>query len=317
VIHVAHLTKYFGRTAAVDNVSFDVKKGEVVGFLGPNGAGKTTTMRIIAGFLPASGGTVRIAGHDVFSDSLEVRRRIGYLPETVPLYPEMRVSEYLRYRGHLKGLRGAKLRERLGVVLACCELEEATRAIIGHLSKGYRQRVGLADSLLHDPQLLILDEPTIGLDPNQIRHTRSLIKELGQRHTIFLSSHILSEVEMVCQRVLIIDRGRIVASDATANLVGLVKGNPHVVLEVQGPPDQVSARLSEVRGVVRVVCAPVGGWQQATCECAKGLDLRVDLAAVAAANRWTLRELRMEKRHLEDFFVEITAGPAEASGEKK
>ena len=202
---------------AVDDVSFEVARGEIVGFLGPNGAGKTTTMRILACYLPATGGAVNVAGYDVFRDSIEVRRRIGYLPENVPLYPEMRVDEYLNYRARLKGVPPKKRRKRVDEVKGLCGLKDVGRRIIGQLSKGFRQRVGLAESMVHDPDLLILDEPTIGLDPNQIRQVRELIKGLAPRHTILISTHILPEVEMTCQRVLIIHRGRIVASDTRSN----------------------------------------------------------------------------------------------------
>jgi ABC-2 type transport system ATP-binding protein len=309
MIEVSNLTRCYGRTIAVDNLSFQVARGEIVGFLGPNGAGKTTTLRILSGYLPATGGHVRVAGFDVLRDSLEVRRRIGYLPETVPLYTEMRVSEFLRYRGRLKGLRGNKLRERMDVVAAACGLDESRRQIIGRLSKGYRQRVGLADSLLHEPELLILDEPTIGLDPNQIRHIRELIKGLRQTHTILLSSHILSEVEMICQRVLIINKGRIVASDLTENLVGILKGNPQVIMEVQGALETILPVLQKVPGVRRLTGKTAGDWHHITCECEKGSDVRPDLFRAAASQRWPVRELRAERRHLEDVFVELTAEP--------
>ncbi|MFH0880059.1 MAG: ATP-binding cassette domain-containing protein [Lentisphaerota bacterium] len=235
MIKVSHLTKKYAGCLAVDNISFQVSRGETVGFLGPNGAGKSTTMRILSCFQPASGGSVTVAGFDVLTQSLEVRRKIGYLPENVPLYPEMRVDEYLRYRARLKGLPGRKIRLRCDAVKSLCGLEEVGRRIIGHLSKGFRQRVGLADCLIHEPELLILDEPTIGLDPNQIRQVRTLIHDLAQDHTILLSTHILSEVEMTCQRVLIINEGRIAASDSPENLRSLLQGTVQVVAEMRGP----------------------------------------------------------------------------------
>jgi ABC-2 type transport system ATP-binding protein len=309
VIQVTNLTKYFGRTAAVDNISFEVAKGEIVGFLGPNGAGKTTTMRILAGFMPATGGTSKVAGFDVYSQSLDVRRRIGYLPESVAFYPEMRVEEYLRYRGRIKGVRGRRLRQRLAEVLESCGLSEVRRSVIGRLSKGYRQRLGLADALIHEPELLILDEPTIGLDPNQIRHVRNLIRGLGQRHTILLSSHILSEIEMTCERVMIIKRGRIVASDTTENLLNLMKGKPEIQLEVQGPSGIIESRLMAIDGMEKVTMRPSGDWVAVTCICRTGADLRQRVFETAAADGWKLRELRMERRNLEDVFVEITAEP--------
>src|SRR5438874_9614112 len=218
MIVVEHLTKYYGEYPAVRDVSFQVPKGRVVGFLGPNGAGKSTTMRILAGFLTATGGRARIAGHDVFADPIAVRRNIGYMPESCPLYPELRVSEYLRFRAGLKGLGWSARRKRIDYVVERCWLAEVRRQLIGTLSKGYRQRVGLADTLLADPPVLILDEPTAGLDPRQIIETRKLIRELGRQHTLLLSTHILSEVEMNCEGIIIIDRGRVVAAGELADL---------------------------------------------------------------------------------------------------
>lgn len=312
MIQAVELTKIFGRTRAVDNLSFEVAQGEIVGFLGPNGAGKTTTMRMLTGYLSATGGTVRIGGMDVFSDSLQVRRQIGYLPENVAFYPEMRVVEYLRYRGRLKDVHGRRLRKRLESVIESCGLGDVRRTVIGRLSKGYRQRLALADCLIHEPPLLILDEPTIGLDPNQIRHVRNLIRGLGKRQTILLSSHILSEVEAVCERVLILNKGRIVAADRTENLVGLMRGRARIELEVKAPPAAVQACLAGIAGVERVSVREAGEWLNLSCECGAGLDLREAMHAVILANRWALRELRMEKRNLEDVFVEITAGQASA-----
>jgi ABC-2 type transport system ATP-binding protein len=218
VIHVSNLTKYYGDYAAVRNVSFDVPKGQVVGFLGPNGAGKSTTMRILAGYLTATSGRATIAGLDVFWQPVEVRRRIGYMPENCPLYPEMRVVEYLRFRAGIKGLHGGEAKKRVEYVLDRCWVREVRRQLIGTLSKGYRQRVGLADVLLNNPPVLILDEPTAGLDPGQIRETRKLIRELGQEHTILLSTHILSEVEVTCDQAIIIHRGQVVASGRLVDL---------------------------------------------------------------------------------------------------
>jgi ABC-2 type transport system ATP-binding protein len=218
VIRVSKLTKYFNDYAAIRDVTFEVERGQIVGFLGPNGAGKTTTMRILAGFLTATSGTAAIDGFDVFWRPLEVRRRIGYMPENCPLYPEMRVVEYLNFRAGIKGLHGGRRRQRLDYVLRRCWLNDVRRQLIGTLSKGYRQRVGLADALLADPPVLILDEPTAGLDPAQIRESRALIRELGQQHTILLSTHILPEVEMTCDRVIIINRGRVAAAGALEDM---------------------------------------------------------------------------------------------------
>jgi len=306
MIRAENLTKHFGRTVAVDGVSFEVARGEIVGFLGPNGAGKTTTMRILATFLPATAGTAIVAGFDVFRDSLEVRRRIGYLPETVPLYSEMRVSEYLVYRGRLKGLRGKALRQRMEEALDVCGLTTARRSVIGTLSKGFRQRVGLADALIHDPDVLILDEPTLGLDPQQIRQIRTLIKQLGERHTILLSSHILSEVQMICNRVLIIKAGRIVAADTTENLLSLLKGVTRVTVETQAPQDAAAAALRALPGITAVAIRQERDWNIVTCECAQGVDPRLEIFQLMAAKKWPTRELRLERRNLEDVFMEIT-----------
>ncbi len=315
MIRVSHLTKRFGRTTAVEDVSFEVGRGEIVGFLGPNGAGKTTTLRILCGYLPATGGTVHVADRDVLAESLEVRRRIGYLPENCPLYPEMRVDEYLSFRGKLKGLGHRKCRERLSEVKDLCGLQDTGRRIIGQLSKGYCQRVGLADVLMHDPDLLILDEPTIGLDPNQIRQVRELIKDLARRHTILLSTHILPEVEMACERVLIINKGRIVASDTPANLRNLMRGSSRVVVEICGPRDVAHEQLSALPHVQDVSSHEDGEWTRFELECSKDMDLRENVAELAARRRWKLRELTLETRSLEDVFVSLTHGDAEEEAE--
>lgn len=306
MIEVRNLTKRYGTKVALDNVSFDVSDGEIVGFLGPNGAGKTTTMRILSTFMPATGGSVRIGGLDVFEDSLEVRRRIGYLPESAPLYDDMRVGEFLSYRGSLKGLHGRKLRKRLHEILPVCGIEDVRDEVIRRLSKGYRQRVGLADALLHDPPLLILDEPTIGLDPNQIRQIREFIKHLGKRHTVLLSTHILSEVEMLCERVIIIQGGKIVAAERTAHLLALMQGGRRVILEVRGPAEAIVTKLQAVRGVRTVSQEPGGDWLRFVCVCESGVDIRPDVFALIAQEGWVLRELQAEKANLEDVFVELT-----------
>jgi ABC-2 type transport system ATP-binding protein len=306
MISVSNLTKRFGRTTAVDNLCFEVARGEIVGFLGPNGAGKTTTMRMLACYLPPTGGRVTLAGLDVLRDSLEVRQRIGYLPENAPVYDDMRVFEYLEYRGRLKGLYGSLLRARVDDVVIQCDLNEAYRAVIGRLSKGFRQRVGLADTLLHEPSVLILDEPTIGLDPNQIRRTRNLIRGLARRYTVLLSSHILHEVESMCERVLIMHRGRIVASDTTDNLVALVKGHAVTVAEMSGPHEDIVKRVQALPGIVRVQDDVEQGWTRLRIESRKGRDLRADLFHLASLNGWVLRELREERRNLEDVFIAVT-----------
>ena len=307
MIKVSNLTKCFGGVTAVDNISFEVGKGEIVGLLGPNGAGKTTTMRILSCFLPATGGEVTIAGMDVFTESREVRRKIGYLPENAPLYHDMRVNEYLTYRARLKGLRGKKLRSKLDEVTMQCELQDVWLRIIGQLSRGYMKRISLADSLVNDPDLLILDEPTIGLDPAQIRNIRSLIKRFAQKHTVVLSSHILPEVEMICERVLIINKGKIVASDTPANLVGLIKGNPRIAAEIYGPINDITLKIKAIPEVINVSSEPAGDWNKFSCECENGSDIRQQLFKMVTDNNWIMRELTSEKRKLEDFFMEITS----------
>src|SRR6266576_1096450 len=241
MIEVANLTKRYAGVTAVSNLSFTVARGEIVGLLGPNGAGKSTTMRILSCYLPATSGTVRVAGLDVFRESEEVRRRIGYMPENNPLHHEMRVREYLRFRARLKGLGGRRSRERVDTVMEQCSLADVSRRIIGQLSKGYRQRVGLADALVHDPELLILDEPTIGLDPHQIRTVRQLIKNLGGKRTVFISTHILPEAEMTCNRVLIMYEGRILAADTPENLQKFMASNGQVIAEIAAPTVELVA----------------------------------------------------------------------------
>lgn len=246
MIDVEHLTKYYGDYAAVRDVSFSVNEGQVVGFLGPNGAGKSTTMRILAGYLTATSGKVNIAGFDVFWNPVEVRRRIGYMPESCPLYPEMRVEEYLRFRAGLKGVYGSARRSRIDYVVRRCWLEDVRRQLIGTLSKGYRQRVGLADALVANPQLLILDEPTAGLDPAQIRETRTLIRELGKEHTVLLSTHILSEVTRTCDHVIIINKGQ-VALDRSLKGGDTAEQLEELFVRITGNEDDSPRRLAAIR----------------------------------------------------------------------
>ncbi len=306
MIEVAHLTKRYPGRVAVDDVSFRVNGGEIVGFLGPNGAGKSTTMRILAGYLPATGGTVRVAGYDVATDSTEVRRRIGYLPESCPLYGEMRVDEYLRFRARLKGVPRAKLKSRIGEVKERCGISDVGSRIIAHLSKGYRQRVGLAESLVHEPELLILDEPTIGLDPNQIRLVRSLITSLADKHTILLSTHILSEVEMTCRRVLIIDGGRIVASDTPDRLRRRMEGEATIAAEIRGPHSEIHAALRTLPGVSDVLLEGADSWARYTLRASREADVRTAIFELVASRGWALRELHQEAATLEDIFVNLT-----------
>jgi ABC-2 type transport system ATP-binding protein len=303
VIHVSSLTKYYGDYAAVRDVSFDVARGQVVGFLGPNGAGKTTTMRILAGYLTATSGRATIDGLDVFWQPVEVRRRIGYMPENCPLYPEMRVSEYLKFRAGIKGLHGFRARRRVGYVVRRCWLDDVRRQLVGTLSKGYRQRVALADALLADPPVLILDEPTAGLDPAQIRETRGLIRELGQQHTILLSTHILPEVEMTCDHVIIINRGEVAASGPLADLARRAGERGVLVAEVRGRLEAAAVRrLLEVDGVE---AEPAGDGTRLRIPTDDAGALAARLCIVAAEQGWAVRELRPQRQTLEDLFVRI------------
>ncbi|MBN1587603.1 MAG: ATP-binding cassette domain-containing protein [Candidatus Omnitrophica bacterium] len=307
MIHVSNLVKAFPRVTAVDSLSFDVSSQEVVGFLGPNGAGKTTTMRILTGYLPASAGEATICGHDVIKNSLEVRRHIGYLPESVPLYTDMRVREYLRYRAALKGVPRSKLREQLSSVSERCSLTEVYNRVIGQLSRGYRQRVGLADALLGSPEVLILDEPTVGLDPNQIRQVRSLIAELATEHTVLLSSHILPEVEAVCQRVLILNRGRLVAQGTPQELRERFKQAAPVRVEVRvADPVKAAEEMEAVPGVGAVTIESRGEYSVFRVFSESGEDVRGALFKLIVQRSWDLRDLHADQASLEEIFVEIT-----------
>ncbi|MBJ06847.1 MAG: ABC transporter [Verrucomicrobiaceae bacterium] len=307
MIKVDNLTKRFGRHLAVAGATFEVERGEVVGFLGPNGAGKTTTIRMLTGFLPPSSGLASIDGLEVTLQSVEVRRRIGYLPESVPLYPDMRVREYLRFRGRLKGLKGEVLRRRMTEVVERCGLGEVRRKMIKTLSKGYRQRVGLADALIHDPPLLILDEPTNGLDPNQIRSIRTLIKELGESHTILLSTHILSEVEMICDKIVIIDGGKILASDTPANLVSTMRSAGRITLEVQADPLEAGRSIAALEQVKKVNHEQSrDGWEEFAVLVESETDGRERLAMLSREEGWPLRTLHRHDATLEEVFVELT-----------
>jgi ABC-2 type transport system ATP-binding protein len=307
MIEVENFSKTYAGFRAVQNISFHVNKGEIVGFLGPNGAGKSTTMKVLAGYLPPTDGRITIAGFDVVNDSIEVRKRIGYMPENVPLYTDMRVNEFLRFRAELKRAPRRKIKERVAHVCDRCSLTDVQNKIIGTLSKGYRQRVGLADAMINDPALLILDEPTIGLDPNQIRAVRDLIKDLGKDHTILLSTHILSEVELTCNRVLVINRGKIEASDTPANLTKLVRGGGSVLLEVKAPAAQVISKIEALPQVEDVEVAPgEGEWTTAKVFGKPGADIREDIFGVVKQNNWALRELTRVKATLEEAFIELT-----------
>jgi ABC-2 type transport system ATP-binding protein len=306
MIKVENLTKRYAGHTAIKDLTFEVGRGEIVGFLGPNGAGKSTTMRILSSFLPPTSGRASIAGFDIFEQSLQARAHLGYMPENVPLYTEMRVTEYLNYRAALKGVPHRRIAERVGDVKELCGLKDVERKLIGTLSKGYRQRVGLADALVHEPDLLILDEPTSGLDPNQIRQVRELIKNLGKQHTILLSTHILPEVEMTCSRVIIINKGRIEASDTPENLLGEIRTAGGVVLEAKTGTDNATEELKKIAGVREVTAAADGEWQTFSLRVESGADVREEVFRLAADRRWSVRELTQRRATLEDVFVELT-----------
>jgi ABC-2 type transport system ATP-binding protein len=312
MIEVSNLTKRYAGNTAVADLSFTVARGEIVGLLGPNGAGKSTTMRILSCFTPATSGDARVAGLDVFADADEVRRRIGYMPENNPLYPDMRVREYLKFRARLKGLGRSRTRERVDAVIAQCGLAEVNKRIIGQLSKGYRQRVGLADALVHDPELIILDEPTIGLDPNQIRSVRQLIKQLGRRHTVLISSHILPEVEMTCNRVLIMREGRILAADSPENLQKTMGKNGQVIAEIAAPLEELKtcwARMPEIAHYN--IAAAEGEYHRCALTAAGGQDLRPLIFSLVRERGWKLRELSLLRHSLEDIYIRLTRPESE------
>jgi ABC-2 type transport system ATP-binding protein len=307
MIEVESLTNRFAGRLAVDDLTFGVKRGEIVGLLGPNGAGKSTTMRILSCFLPASSGTARVAGFDVFTQSEEVRRRIGYMPENNPLHKDMRVREYLKFRARLKGLGWKKSRSRVDLVMQRCGLTEVANRIIGQLSKGYQQRVGLADALVHDPELIILDEPTIGLDPNQIRAVRQLIKDLAKQHTVLISTHILPEVEMTCSRVLILGNGRILADDTPEQLQKLMSLTGQVLAEIAAPLAELKDCWEAIPEVEQHDVSPAGGeYFRCALTARAGCDLRPQVYALVTRRGWKLRELTRNRYSLEDIFVRLT-----------
>ena len=321
MITVQELTKRYARNTAVDHVSFEVQRGQIVGFLGPNGAGKTTTMRMLTCFMPPTSGTATVAGFDVLEQPLEVKKRIGYLPETPPLYPEMETSEYLTYVGKLKGLAGQDLRKRVDYVCERCSVVDVKHKLLGKLSKGYRQRVGLAQAIIHNPDVLILDEPTAGLDPKQINETRDLIKGLAGDHTIILSTHILPEVEQTCQQVVIINKGKLVTTDSVENLQKRARGAESMVIEVAGRNGALDA--TEVQSQLR----QIGGLSQVTLrqvrptgvtfeiEGQKGF-VRGDLARAVVQAGWDLNELRSSAMSLEEVFLQLTGTQANADPQK-
>ncbi len=314
MIKVQGLTKRYARTVAVDNISFDVAKGQIVGFLGPNGAGKTTTMRVLTCYLPPTAGTASVAGFDVLEDPLEVKKHIGYLPETPPLYPEMEVTEYLTFVGRLKGIGAAEVGRRVDEVTEKCAVGDVRAKLIGKLSKGYRQRVGLAQAIIHNPDVLVLDEPTAGLDPKQIIETRDLIRHLAGDHTIILSTHILSEVEHSCDRVVIINKGKLVATDSVENLTHRLRGAEAIALEIAAGSDplnpaEVQQRLEQVGGISRVVPREARDGRLAfEIESLQGRQVRGDLARAVVNAGWNLHELRAVGLSLEEIFLQLTGG---------
>src|SRR5213592_2231789 len=306
MIKVQNLTKKYAGQTAIQNLNFEVGRGEIMGFLGPNGAGKTTTMRILASFMPATSGRASIAGFDIFEQSLQARAHLGYMAEHVPLYNDMRVNEYLNYRAALKSIPHRRMSERFGDVKELCRFREVENKLIRALSKGFRQRVGLADALLHEPDLLILDEPTIGLDPNQIRQVRELIKNLGKQHTILLSTHILPEVEMTCTRVIIINKGRIEACDTPENLLGKIRQAGGVELEAKIGKDNGEEQLKKIPGVREVVTDTEADWKRFSLRVESGSDVREEVFRLAVERHWAVRELTQRRGTIEDVFVELT-----------
>jgi len=306
MIEVQNLTKAYADKTVVRDLTFSVVAGAFIGYLGPNGAGKTTTMRILTGYMPASSGKATVAGYDVFSQSLEVRKRTGYMPETVPLYMEMPVEAYLKFVARLKGLPSSRVPERLEYVLGVCHIDDVRQTLISKLSKGYRQRVGIAQALIHDPDVLILDEPTAGLDPKQINETRQLIKGLGGKHTVILSTHILPEVSMTCGRVVIINNGQLAAEDTPENLTKRLQGHDRVQLEARAPKQDLLTALKAVPGVTHVSAEDVDGHIRCEVEGTGKQDIRAQLAAAVVGRGWSLLELRASAMSLEEIFLQLT-----------
>lgn len=315
MIEVANLTKRYPGRTAVSDLSFSVGRGEIAGLLGPNGAGKSTTMRILACFMPASSGSAHVAGLDVFHKSDEVRRRIGYMPENNPLPQDMRVREYLKFRARLKGLGWRHARQRVDEVIEECNLKEVSKRIIGQLSKGFRQRVGLADALVHEPDLLILDEPTIGLDPNQIRSVLQLIKSLAPRHTVLISTHILPQAEMTCNRIVIMYEGRILAADTRENLQLLMSGKGQVIAEIAAPRQALEECWAQMPEIAHYDVAPgEGEYYRCALTPMNGLDLRPVVFSLARDHGWVLRELTRDRHTLEDIYLQVTRPDEEEEG---
>ena len=310
-IEVNNLTKYYGDYPAIEDISFTVNKGEILGFLGPNAAGKTTTMRILTGFMPPSGGNAKIAGYDVVSQSLEARRQIGYLPESVPLYTDMTVEDYLDFMGKIRGMDSNRRKKRIDDVISICRLEEYKSSIIGKLSKGFRQRVGISQAILHEPQVLILDEPTIGIDPIQVVETRNLIKDLGGEHTVVLSSHILPEVSAVCERVIIIHEGQVVAEDRPDNLSNRLRASHRIEVDVRGPVSEVTPSLRNVPGVREVTHSGNNELSSYIIQSDGEDSIREEIATLIANRGWGLLRLQPTNMSLEEIFLSLTTTEAE------
>jgi ABC-2 type transport system ATP-binding protein len=318
MIQVEHLTKRYGPVTAIEDVSFQVEKGQIVGFLGPNGAGKSTTMKILSCFMPATEGTARVAGYDVFSQSMEVRRRIGYLPENAPLYSDLPVAAYLNFVAEIKGVGRSARRAHVADAMERCFVADMRDRMIGKLSKGYRQRVGLAQALLGDPEVLILDEPTIGLDPRQITEIRALIRSLAGQHTVILSTHILPEVSMVCDAVVIINRGRIVAQGTQSELVAQFFPTARLEVQVAGPTEAVATAIRGLPGVLRVEAVPArDGSTSLVVESSRDRDVRAEVVEVVTARRWRLLELHQSGLSLEEVFIRVVAGEEEEAGDTR
>jgi len=302
MIRVQNLTKYYGERLAVDNISFGVGKGEIVGLLGPNAAGKTTTMRILTGFLMPTRGDAFIAGCNMSTDSLEGRKHMGYMPESIPLYTDMKVRDYLDFFGRLRGVEPDRIKKHIDDVVQLCHLEEYINVIVGKLSRGFRQRVGLAQALIHNPDVLILDEPTVGIDPIQVAQTRNLIKELGKEHTVLISTHILPEVSIICERVIIIHRGKIAAEDSIENLSAILRGSRRIKIEVKGPADRIADALRRVPGVKRV--AREGSFY--IIESPSDVDPRSRITESMVKNHWQLLSAETVEMSLEEIFLQLT-----------
>jgi ABC-2 type transport system ATP-binding protein len=315
MIEVANLTKRYAGHRAVNGLTFSVARGEIVGLLGPNGAGKTTIMRILSCYMPATSGSARVAGLDVFTEADEVRRRIGYMPENNPLHKEMRVRDYLKFRARLKGMSAAASRERVDVVMQQCGVADVSKRVIAHLSKGYQQRVGLADALVHEPELIILDEPTAGLDPIQIRAVRQLIKDLAGKHTVLISTHILPEVEMTCNRVLILHQGRMLADDTPRNLEKLMSDGGQIIAEIAAPIELLRDCWETVPEVEHFDVAAIDGdYIRCSLTSRPGSDLRPQIFSLVCQRGWKLRELTHSRHSLEDIFVRVTRPDHEEEG---